>query len=367
MHPMTHALAVLPSLPATASEPGTGALESIGTPLLWGATIAAVAALFVFDFIATRNPHDVSMREAAGWSAFYIALPLLFGVFVLSQFGTQIGLEYYTGYIVEKSLSVDNLFVFILILSAFAVPRHLQQRALLWGILGALILRGVFIAIGAVAIARLDFAFLIFGAILVFTAIHLLREELKGEKKEIHVSELRVVKIVRRLTPVSDDYEGTRFQVRKDGRRYLTPFALVVIVLLFTDVVFAVDSVPAVYGITGDPYLVFATNAFALLGLRALYFLLEGALSKLVYLSYGLSFILAFIGVKLLLHWAHGIWSWVPEIPTLASLLVIVAALALVVVTSLRANKRAEVAEADLPAEEIRAATDTERRADERS
>ncbi len=357
MHPI-HALA---AIPATATAPGSGELTTIGTPLLWGLTLAAVAGLFIFDFIATRNPHDVSMKEAAGWSAFYIALPLLFGVFVLTQFGSQVGVEYYTGYIVEKSLSVDNLFVFILILSAFAVPRHLQQRALLWGILGALILRGVFIAIGAVAIAQLDFAFLIFGAILIFTAIHLLAEELKGEKKEIHVSELKVVKAVRRFTPVSDEYEGTKFRVVKDGTRYLTPFALVVIVLLFTDVVFAVDSVPAVYGITGDPYLVFATNAFALLGLRALYFLLEGALSKLVHLSYGLSFILAFIGVKLLLHWAHNIWPGVPEIPTLASLFVIVGALVVVTITSILSNKRAVASEEVLPSEEVRQATDAER------
>ena len=152
------------ALPASAPAAGTGSLETIGTPLLWGLTIAAVVALFVFDFVATRNPHDVSFKEAVGWSAFYVALPLLFGVYVLTQFGTQTGVEYYTGYIVEKSLSVDNLFVFILIMTAFAVPRHLQQRALLWGILGALVLRAVFIAVGAVAIARLDFAFLVFGA-----------------------------------------------------------------------------------------------------------------------------------------------------------------------------------------------------------
>lgn len=359
MHVLTHALA---GLPVTTTAPGSGELDSIGTPLLWGATLAVVVGLFVFDFIATRNPHDVSMKEAAGWSAFYIALPLLFGVFVLTQFGSRIGVEYYTGYIVEKSLSVDNLFVFILIMGAFAVPRHLQQRALLWGILGALVLRGIFIAIGAVAIAQLDFAFLVFGAILIVTAVHLLLEELKGEKKEIHVSEMRVVKLVRKVTPVSDEYVGTKFRITRDGVKYLTPFALVVIVLLFTDVVFAVDSVPAVYGITGDPYLVFATNAFALLGLRALYFLLEGALSKLVHLSYGLSFILAFIGVKLLLHWAHNIWPGVPEIPTLASLFVIVGALVVVTLTSVLSNKRATVAEADLPSEDVRQATDVERK-----
>ncbi|WP_336923845.1 TerC family protein [Aquipuribacter sp. SD81] len=352
------------AVPLGTTAPGSGNLETIGHPTLWIGTLAVVVGLFVFDFIATRKPHDVSMKEAAGWSAFYIALPLLFGGYIVWRHGTQIGLEYYTGYIVEKSLSVDNLFVFILILSAFAVPRHLQQRALLWGILGALVLRGVFIAVGAVAIQQLSFAFLIFGAILIFTAIHLLLEELRGGEKEIHVSELRIVKVVRRLTPVSDDYEGTKFRVVRDGTRYLTPFALVVLVLLFTDVVFAVDSVPAVYGITGDPYLVFATNAFALLGLRALYFLLEGALSKLVHLSYGLSFILAFIGVKLLLHWAHeDISTSVPEVPTLWSLVVIVGALVVVTVTSLLSNRRtsppeALVDEETTPGEDVREAED---------
>ncbi len=360
---------MLPALsPAVVAAPaaGTGSLETIGTPWLWGLTIAAVVALFVFDFVATRNPHDVSMREAVGWSAFYIALPLAFGVYVLAQHGSQTGVEYYTGYIVEKSLSVDNLFVFILIMGAFAVPRHLQQRALLWGILGALVLRAVFIAVGAVAIAQLDFAFLVFGAVLIATAVHLLREQLHGGPKEVHVSELRVVKVVRRFVPVSEEYEGTRFSVRRDGVRMLTPFALVVLVLLSTDVVFAVDSVPAVYGITGDPYLVFATNAFALLGLRALYFLLEGALSKLVHLSYGLSFILAFIGVKLLLHWGHGIWAWVPEIPTLASLGVIVGALVVVTLTSLAAGRRAEavrVPDEDQPDPAVRGADDVGDRA----
>lgn len=362
---MTLSSHALMSLPAS-TPTGGGELTTIGTPLLWGLTLAAVVGLFAFDFIVTRTPHDVGLREAAKWSVFYIALPLLFGVFVLLSYGTQTGVEYYTGYLVEKSLSVDNLFVFILIMGAFAVPRHLQQRALLFGILGALVLRGVFIAIGAVAISQLDFAFLLFGAVLIATAVKLLLDELRGNSHQVHVSEMRVVRAVRKLTPVSDDYEGTTFTVRREGVRYLTPFALVVVVLLFTDVVFAVDSVPAVYGITGDPYLVFVTNAFALLGLRALYFLLEGALSKLVHLSYGLAFILAFIGVKLMLQWAHGIWPAVPEIPTLASLVVIVLTLLTVTATSLLSNKRAEVQAEDLPQEDIREATDTQRADPER-
>ncbi|GAB2777397.1 TerC family protein [Nocardioides salsibiostraticola] len=318
-------------------------LDTIATPTLWAVTIGAVIALLVVDFVATRKPHEVSMREAVGWSVFYIALPLAFGVYIWANHGGERGLEYYTGYVVEKSLSVDNLFVFILLLSAFAVPRVLRQRVLLYGIVGALVLRGIFIALGAAALSRFDWVFLIFGLVLLLTGVKLLRDELSGQSHEIDINQMRIVRVVRRLMPVTDRYAGTRFTVRVDGRRALTPFALVVIAVFATDVVFAVDSVPAVYGITGDPYLVFVTNAFALLGLRALYFVLEGALATLVYLSYGLAAILGFIGVKLALHWAHLVWSPVPEIPTLVSLGVIVGILLLTTVASLRQSRRAAV------------------------
>lgn len=314
---------------------------AIGSPELWAISIAAVLALFVLDFLITRKPHEVSMKEAVSWSAFYIALPLAFGVWIWNAFGSQRGLEFYTGYLVEKSLSVDNLFVFLLLLSSFAVPRELQQRVLLIGVAGALVLRGVFIALGAAMLANFSWTFLLFGVILLVTAVKVLRDALNPAKHEIEVGSLRVVKVVRRFWPVTDDYRGPRMSITEGGRRSLTPFALVTLAILATDVVFAVDSVPAVYGITGDPYLVFVTNAFALLGLRALYFVLEGALSSLVHLGYGLAAILAFIGVKLVLHWGHGVWSWVPEVDTLASLGVIVGILALVIVTSLLANRRA--------------------------
>ncbi|HOA87735.1 MAG TPA: TerC/Alx family metal homeostasis membrane protein [Propioniciclava tarda] len=312
---------------------------TIATPTLWVITVAGVLALVAFDFLLTRRPHDVSMREALGWSAFYLALPLLFGVWVWQAHGSEVGLEFYTGYLVEKTLSVDNLFIFILILSSFAVPRVLQQRVLLIGIVGALILRAAFIALGAVLIAQFSWMFLIFGAILLVSAWGVLRDA-RHDGPSLDVSELRLVRLARRWFPVTDDYRGTRLSVSQAGRRALTPLALVVIAILGTDVVFAVDSVPAVYGITGDPYLVFVTNAFALLGLRALYFVLEGALVKLRHLGFGLAFILAFIGVKLGLHWAHGVWSWVPSVPTLASLVVIVVALAVVTATSLIAERR---------------------------
>ncbi|GAA1990469.1 TerC family protein [Terrabacter lapilli] len=334
---------MLTALP-TAATPAP-VTDSIGTPTLWIATIAGVAALFVVDFLITRRPHDPSMREAVGWSAFYIAVPVLFGGWLWWQYGSQQGVEYYTGYLVEKSLSVDNLFVFIILLSAFAVPRELRQRVLLIGVGGALVLRGVFIALGAQMIASFAWTFLLFGAILLATAVKVGRDAVSHTEHDLDVDSLRSVRLIRRLYPVTDAYAGTRLTVRRDGRRALTPLALVAVAILGTDVVFAIDSVPAVYGITGDPYLVFATNAFALLGLRALYFVLEGALAKLVHLGHGLALILAFIGAKLVLHWAHGVWPGVPEIPTLLSLGVIVGILAVVTATSLLANRRPDAGE----------------------
>jgi tellurite resistance protein TerC len=315
-------------------------MSSIASPTLWFVTIGVVLALLVVDFIATRRPHEVSMKEAIGWSAFYVALPLAFGLYVWNVHGGDRGLEYYTGYLVEKTLSVDNLFVFMLLLAAFAVPEVLKQRVLLYGIIGALVLRGIFIALGAAALSRFDWVFLVFGAILLLTGVKLLRDAIRGQEHEVDVAEMRVVKVMRRFMPVSDDYEGTRFTVLQKGRRALTPFALVTVAVLATDVVFAVDSVPAVYGITGDPYLVFVTNAFALLGLRALYFVLEGALGALQHLSYGLAAILGFIGFKLVLHWAHLVWPSVPDVPTLMSLFVILGILGVTIATSLWANKR---------------------------
>ncbi len=328
-------------LPLAVADP-LSPLDSVGTPLLWAVTITAVIALLALDFLITRRPHEVSMREATAWSAFYVALPLAFGGYIWSRFGSERGVEYLTGYVVEKSLSVDNLFVFMLLLAAFAVPRVLHQRALLYGIIGALLLRGIFIALGAAALAAFDWVFLAFGVILVLSAAKILKDAMSSTPHVVEVDHIRSVRLLRRFMPVTSSYEGTRMLSRVDGRRAMTPFALVVVAIFATDVVFAVDSVPAVYGITGDPFLVFATNAFALLGLRALYFVLEGALSKLTHLGYGLAAILAFIGVKLGLHWAHLQWTAVPEVPTLLSLAVIVGILVLTTATSLAASRRAE-------------------------
>ncbi|MFI6483592.1 TerC/Alx family metal homeostasis membrane protein [Nonomuraea sp. NPDC050663] len=324
---------------------------SIGTPFLWGVTLAVLALLLIIDFLLTRRPHAVAMREAVGWSVFYLALPVGFGFYVWQAYGGGVAAEFFTGYVVEKSLSVDNLFVFMLLLAAFAVPAELAQRVLLYGIVGALVLRAVFIALGAAVLQSGTWAFLLFGAILVVTAIKILKEALSHRDQAVDISSMRSIRLVRRFMPVTDDYHGSRLVVRQGGRRALTPLALAMVAVFATDIVFAVDSVPAVYGVTEDPFLVFATNAFALLGLRALYFVLQGVLAKLRHLNHGLAVILAFIGVKLVLHWAHGIWAWVPEIPTLASLGVIIGVLATVTVTSLRASRAEEARAAPEPVE----------------
>lgn len=325
-------------MPAVASAQTT---HSIGSPLLWAVTLAGVLFFFAVDFVLTRRPHTVRFREALGWTAFYLALPIIFGVFAWQRFGSETAVDYFTGWLVEKSLSVDNLFVFMLLIAAFAVPAALTQRVLLYGIAGALVLRGVFIAIGAAAVQTVSWTFLIFGGILLSTAVKILKDTVTGAGHEVDVSSLRSVRFVRRLMPVTGDYHGPHLTARQDGRRALTPLALVVVALFGTDLVFAVDSIPAVYGVTQDPYLVFTANAFSLFGLRALYFVLQNALSRLIHLGYGLAVILAFIGVKLILHWAHGTWTWLPEIPTPISLAVVVATLAMVTVTSLRASRRA--------------------------
>ncbi|GAA4600714.1 TerC family integral membrane protein [Actinoplanes octamycinicus] len=316
-------------------------MPSIASPALWAITIAVLLALLVADFVVTRRPHEVGMREAVGWSLFYLALPAAFGVLLWHAYDQRPAVEFLTGYVVEKSLSVDNLFVFMLLLTAFAVPPALAQRVLLYGIAGALVLRAVFIALGAAVLHSGAWAFLLFGAVLLATASKVLRDAVRGDEHTVDVESMRSVRLVRRWMPVTAEYHGGALTVRERGRRTLTPLALVVVAVFMTDIVFAVDSVPAVYGVTEDPYLVFATNAFALLGLRALYFVLRNVLDRLRHLNYGLAVILAFIGAKLILHWAHKVWpDAVPDVPTVLSLAVIAAVLATVTATSLLANRR---------------------------
>jgi tellurite resistance protein TerC len=301
--------------------------------LTWAATIGVIVFLLALDLtLAALRPHRVGFREAVAWSVFYIAVALLFGAWMWWAHGGEFGTEYLAGYIVEKSLSVDNLFVFVIIMTTFAVPEEHQHKVLTFGIVLALIMRGIFIALGATLLSLFSFMFLIFGLLLIYTAVQLFRHR----DEDPDVENNGVVRAARRLLPVTDDYVDGRLVTRVDGRRMVTPLFVVLVAIGGIDLLFALDSIPAVFGVTQEAYIVFAANAFALLGLRALFFLVKGLLDRLVYLSTGLALILAFIGVKLILHWLHvDISAAVPEIPTPVSLAVIVVVLAVVTVASL--------------------------------
>ena len=298
---------------------------------IWLVTLGSILLLIILDLVTiSRSPHEVHFKEAAIWSVFYVGLAVAFGVWIWIWQGGTFGTEYFAAYLVEKSLSVDNLFVFVIILTQFAVPLKYHQRVLLFGVLLALVFRGIFIAIGAAALAAFSFTFVIFGAILIWTGIQLARHR----NEDPDPKENAVVRRVRRWIPMTDSYDGTRLFTKVDGRRMATPLFLVMIAVASTDLLFALDSIPATFGVTAEPYLVFTANAFALLGLRALYFLLKGLLDRLVYLSTGLAVILVFIGIKLMLTYVHEINTAVPKIPTPLSLAVIVTVLAIVTIAS---------------------------------
>ena len=303
----------------------------------WAATLGLVAALLAVDLFASgRRPHAVGFREAAGWSVFYIAIAALYGVAFGVVAGWNFGAQYVAGYVVEKSLSVDNLFVFVIIMSTFAVPAEHQHRALTFGILLALVMRALFIALGAALLSLFSFMFLIFGLLLIATAVQLFRHRDKDPSVEDNV----LVAVARRRLPFTDRYDEGRLVTWRDGRRMLTPLSLVLVTIGTTDILFALDSIPAIFGVSREGFIVFAANAFALLGLRALYFLVSGLLDRLVYLSTGLALILAFIGVKLALHYAHLQADSVPEIGTGTSLAVIVAVLAITTIASVLKTRR---------------------------
>jgi tellurite resistance protein TerC len=307
---------------------------------LWALTIAGLGALIGADFLIGRNPHDVTIREAGIWTVVWVVLAGLFGLGLLFFAGGEPAGEFFAGYITEKSLSVDNLFVFVLIMAKFAVPSQYQQRVLLVGVLIALVLRAVFIAAGATIIASFSWVFFIFGAFLIWTAWKLIKEARADDGDEEEFEENRVLKMVEKRVPSTDQYHGTALFITENGKRLMTPMLVVMLAIGTTDVLFALDSIPAIFGLTQDPYIVFTANAFALMGLRQLYFLIGGLLKKLVHLSYGLSVILGFIGVKLVLHALHEAGVQVPEISIPVSLGVIVAVLAVTTVTSLIASRR---------------------------
>jgi tellurite resistance protein TerC len=313
------------------------------TTTAWAVTIGLIVALFTLDLaISGRRPHVVGFREAVAWSVFYIAVAIAFGVVFTAFAGGEFGAQYFAGYVVEKSLSVDNLFVFVIIFATFAVPPEHQQRVLTFGILAALVLRAIFIAVGAALLATFSFMFVVFGLLLIGTAIQLFRHRDEDPSVDDNV----LVTAARRYLPFTDRYHGSKLLTRVDGRRVLTPLFLVLLAIGGTDVLFALDSIPAVFGVTEEAYIVFVANAFALLGLRALFFLVSGLLDRLVYLSTGLALILAFIGVKLVLHYLHKQDGSIPEISTATSLGVIVVVLAVTTIASLIKVRRDPAARA---------------------
>src|SRR3954447_4856882 len=316
---------------------------------VWALTIAVIVGMLIFDFVGhVRTPHAPSLRESAIWSAVYVSIAVLFGLLILWFYGAEFGGEYFAGYITEKSLSIDNLFVFVLIMASFGVPRELQQKVLLFGITFALALRTVFIVVGAAAIENFSWVFYLFGAILLYTAWVQARSG--GHSGDEEYRENGVLRLIRKVLPTTEEYHSDRMTVRLGGRRFITPLAVALIAIGTADVIFAVDSIPAIFGLTQETYLVFAANAFSLLGLRQLYFLIDGLLDRLVYLAYGLAVILGFIGAKLVIHALHTNElpfinggehvTAIPEVSTWLSLTVILATLVVTTVASLLKGRR---------------------------
>jgi tellurite resistance protein TerC len=318
---------------------------------VWIVTVAVILVMLAVDYVGhVRTPHAPSLRESAWWSLAYVGVAVVFGLVVLVVWGGTYGGEYFAGYITEKSLSVDNLFVFVLIMTSFRVPREYQQRVLLIGITIALVLRTLFIVAGVALIENFSWVFYVFGAFLVWTAIAQARA---GTEHDEEFHENAFLRLTRRLLPTTDSYVEDRMTVKVDGRRYITPMLIVMVAIGSADLLFAVDSIPAIFGLTQEAYLVFTANAFSLLGLRQLYFLVDGLLDRLVYLNYGLAAILGFIGVKLVIHALHTNElpfvngghhvEVIPEIPTSLSLGFIVVVLAITTVASLLSGRRAKV------------------------
>ena len=300
-------------------------MDTVGTPALWiGFTLFVLAMLALDLGVFHRKAHAVSVKEAAAWSGVWVALALAFGGLVRHWFGAERGLEYLTGYVIEKSLAVDNIFVIVVLFGSFAVPAAWQHRVLFWGILGALVMRAAFILAGAALISRFHWVMYVFGGLLVLTGIKLFVQR----SVEPHPERNPIFKLFARLVPSTPSFEGARFFVRKEGRLLATPLLLVLVAVEITDLIFAVDSIPAIFAVTGDPFIVYTSNVFAILGLRSMYFLLAGFVDRLVYLKAGLAAILCFVGAKMLL-------AGIVTIPILVSLGVIAGILTISVVASL--------------------------------
>ncbi|MET0997416.1 MAG: TerC family protein [Marmoricola sp.] len=328
------------------------------SPLVWWLTIGITSVVLLVDVVVIgRRPHEPSRREVSVALGFFVGMAVLFGIAIWVFYGHDYGTQFFAGWLTEYSLSIDNLFIFLIIMSKFGVPRELQQNALLIGIVLALIMRGIFIAVGAAAINNFSWVFYIFGLFLIWTAWKLAKE---GSEDEDDFEESRLIKFVERKFPATSEWHGTKLFIKENGSRLITPMFIVIIALGTTDLLFALDSIPAIYGLTKEPFIVLTANIFALMGLRQLYFLIGGLLERLVYLSYGLAFLLGFIGVKLILHALHENElpfinggehvSWAPDIPIWLSLLVIIGTLVVTTVLSLlksRSMDNKEAAERD--------------------
>lgn len=304
-----------------------------GTPLLWGIFVGIVLVLLALDLgVFHKQAHAVSTREAAMWTVVWISVALLFNAWIWYAMGSGKALEFLTGYVIEKSLSVDNLFVMVLVFNSFAVPKIYQHRVLFWGILGALIMRGILIVAGVQLVQRFHFIIYVFGAFLIFSGLKMLFDS----DEEPDPQKNRALRLFRRFIPTTERYHGQKFLVRENGRLLATPLVAALVVIEAMDLVFAVDSIPAVFAVTLDPFIVFTSNIFAVLGLRALYFLLANVIEKFAHLKYGLSIILTYVGVKMVVTF------WDIHIPVLLSLGIIVGVLVLSVISSIIANRRAE-------------------------
>jgi tellurite resistance protein TerC len=333
--------------------------DSVASPTIWIITLVVTVGVLLVDLlIIARRPHEPSMKEVSTHLAFFVGLAILFGAALWifaepHELSPAPGPEFFAGWLTEYSLSVDNLFIFLIIMTKFSVPRQYQQTALMVGIVLALIMRAIFILVGAAAINQFSWVFYIFGAFLIFTAIKLAKE---GAEDEEEYEENKLIKFVEHRFPATSEWHGTKVFVKQNGKRLITPMFLVILALGTTDLLFALDSIPAIYGLTRDPYLVFTANIFALMGLRQLYFLIGGLLQRLIFLSYGLAFLLGFIGVKLTFHALHENElpfinngehvdaAWL-EIPIWVSLTVIVGTLAVTAVVSLLVSRNRSQAE----------------------
>ena len=300
-------------------------LDTVGTPLLWIGFIAFVLGMLALDLgVFNRKPHEISWKEAASWSCVWIALALVFNVGVYYMFGADHALEFTAGYLIEKALAVDNIFVFMVIFRAFAVPAKEQHRVLYWGVLGALVMRAIFIFAGGAMLQRFHWTMYVFGGLLVVTGVRLLFDKHDPE----HADNNKVLRIVTRILPATREYHGDNFTIVKDGKRYATPLLVALVAVEVSDLIFAVDSIPAIFAVTTDPFLVFTSNIFAIMGLRSLYFLLAGVVDKFVYLKPALAVVLFFVGVKMLIVDLY-------KLPIVASLCVIIGILAAAIVASM--------------------------------